>query len=73
MPFHSCLLCKDNNFKNPDLSFFKANKATVRHFNLDKNKDYFICEAHFDSKDLKCHGNTKRVINGRIPVHYQVI
>ena len=71
MPTHKvCYLCSNSTTKTPDISFFIATEQIVKYLNLPKNRDIFICDEHFDEKDLKSHGVKKRLNHGALPVSF---
>ena len=71
MPTHKvCYLCSNTSTKNSVVSFFIATEQIVKHLNLPTDKDIFICEEHFDEKDLKSHGVKKRLNHGALPVNF---
>lgn len=67
--FRQCSFCGHNTTLNPDVVIFGVNEHMTSV--LDANSENLsICEAHFDPSDVKTHGNTRRLREGSIPVHF---
>ena len=65
-----CYLCQNSTTKNPDVSFFHATEHMVKSLDLPSNKDIYVCEVHFEEKDLKLHGVKKRLNPGALPTNF---
>ena len=65
-----CFLCPNSSNKIRDISFFLATDHIRRSLNLPNIKDMFICEMHFDKKDIKSHGGQKRLNKDAIPISF---
>lgn len=70
MPQRVCYLCSNSTTRNPGVSFFHATEYVIKSLNLPSNKDIFICEEHFDEKDLKNRGGKKKLNHGALPQNY---
>ena len=72
MPKHyrSCNFCTHNTTANPDLVIFNVSEELIKVLNVQSDTEIFICESHFNESDLKDHGNSKRLREGAIPVHF---
>ena len=65
-----CFLCPNSSKRIPDVSFFHATDHIKRSLDLPNIKDMFICEMHFDKKDIKSHGGQKRLNKDAIPISF---
>ena len=65
-----CSLCSSSSNRNPDVSFFCASDQIVKTVGFPNIKDIFICELHFDEKDVKSHGGKKRLNHGAVPINF---
>ena len=70
MPKHyrQCNFCTQNSSKSPNLVIFKANENLKSLVSFNTDNEMFICEDHFKEDDLKPHGETKRLLDGAVPV-----
>ena len=66
--FRQCNFCTQNSTKSPNLVIFKANENLKSLVSFNTENEMFICEDHFNQDDLKTHGETKRLVDGAVPV-----
>ena len=65
-----CFLCSNSSNKSPDISFFRASDQIVKTLGIHSTKEIFICELHFDAKDIKSHGVQRRLNHGAVPINF---
>ena len=65
-----CNFCDNNTRNTPNVVVFTANADLKRQLNLSSEGQIFICEEHFWNEDLKKHGDSKRLVEGAVPVFF---
>ena len=72
MPKHyrECNLCNNNTINKPELVVFSASDEMLCALHIQPGIDFFLCEEHFSISDIKAHGNTKRLIEGALPLNF---
>ena len=68
--FRQCGFCTNNTVNNVDVVIFSANEHIICALNIQTTAEVFICEEHFQTEDVRNHGNTKRLCEGSLPVHF---
>ena len=72
-PHHrQCYFCGNNTRSAPNIVVFTANDNMKKHLKLSQPQQgqIYICEVHFWNEDLKKHGDSKRLVEGAVPVFF---
>ena len=68
--FRQCMYCTNNSINNPAVVIFTAHDDMKKSLNHPLHIVLRICEDHFDTGDIKLHGQSKRLIHGALPKSY---
>lgn len=68
--FRQCNFCTNNTVNKTEVVIFSANEHIRCALNIQSKAELFICEEHFETGDVRTHGNSKRLSEGSLPVHF---
>ena len=68
--FRQCRFCSNNTNLNPGILHFTVTDHIKSCLNITFPSACFICEEHFEIEDFKVHGDSRRLKDTAVPVHF---